>query len=122
MLAALAAALTVTTADARPRNVCARHPACLTRVTHRWQNERRRAAIAPYRPWLARVRACESGGDYAINTGNGFYGAYQFTLQTWRGVGGRGMPHKAGRLEQDFRAVRLLHVQGRGAWPVCGRR
>ena len=74
----------------------------------------------PYRAWLRSTRMCESGGNYAINTGNGFFGAYQFTLGSWFAVGGRGMPHLAEPLEQDYRAVRLLHVQGRGAWPVCG--
>jgi hypothetical protein len=76
--------------------------------------------VRPYRAWLASTRACESGGRYGIATGNGFYGAYQFTVSSWRAVGGWGMPHRASRLEQDYRAVRLLHVQGVGAWPVCG--
>ena len=79
-----------------------------------------RRTIRPYRAWLARTRQCESGGRWTISTGNGFYGAYQFTLQSWAGVGGRGYPHTAPPLEQSYRAVRLLHTQGRGAWPVCG--
>ena len=41
------------------------------------------------------VAACESGGNWAINTGNGFYGGLQFTMGTWRGNGGSGMPHRA---------------------------
>ena len=80
-----------------------------------WKN-----VVRPYRGWLRRTRMCESGGNYATNTGNGFFGAYQFTLSSWRAVGGFGMPHNASPLEQDYRAVRLLKVQGRGAWPVCG--
>jgi hypothetical protein len=63
---------------------------------------------------------CESGGNYATNTGNGFYGAYQFTLSSWASVGGRGRPDLAGPFEQDGRALRLRSIQGRGAWPVCG--
>lgn len=78
-------------------------------------------AVRPYRAWIARTAACESGGRWHIATGNGFYGGLQFTLPSWRAVGGRGMPHHASRLEQEFRAVRLLHIQGAGAWPVCGR-
>lgn len=70
--------------------------------------------------WLARVRACESGGNYAINTGNGFYGAYQFTLSSWVAVGGSGYPHLASPAEQDHRALRLRAIQGTGAWPNCG--
>lgn len=81
---------------------------------------RRHNATRPYRAWLASTGACESGGNYATNTGNGFYGRYQFTLSSWRAAGGRGMPNLAPPLEQDFRAVRLLHIQGAGAWPVCG--
>lgn len=80
----------------------------------------RRNYTRPYRGWLYSTRMCESGGRYGISTGNGFYGAYQFTLQSWAAVGGRGMPHLNAPLEQDYRAVRLLHLQGRGAWPVCG--
>jgi hypothetical protein len=85
----------------------------------RWYMRRHRATRG-YRGWLASTRACESGGRYGTNTGNGFFGAYQFTLSSWRAVGGRGYPHLAPPLEQDYRAVRLLHLQGAGAWPVCG--
>ena len=63
---------------------------------------------------------CESGGNYATNTGNGFFGAYQFTIGSWRAVGGWGSPHLASRLEQDYRAVLLLRRSGAGNWPVCG--
>jgi hypothetical protein len=79
-----------------------------------------RRVTAPYRGWLLSTRLCESRGNYWTNTGNGFYGAYQFTLQSWAAVGGWGLPSNAPPLEQDYRAVKLLHVQGPGAWPVCG--
>ena len=82
----------------------------------------RREIVRPHSAWLDRVAQCESGGRWHIATGNGFYGGLQFALSTWRGVGGRGMPHQASVLEQKYRAVRLLRVQGRGAWPVCGWR
>ena len=87
-----------------------------------WRATRRQRTVAPYRAWLAKVRQCESGGNYGTATGNGFWGAYQFTLSSWHAVGGHGYPHRAGRLEQDYRAVRLLHLQGPGAWPVCSHR
>lgn len=65
---------------------------------------------------------CESGGNWAIDTGNGFYGGVQFTLQSWRAVGGSGYPNEASREEQIERAERLLAIQGWGAWPGCARK
>lgn len=65
---------------------------------------------------------CESGGNWSINTGNGFFGGLQFSLQSWRGVGGTGYPHQHSRAEQILRAERLLAIQGWGAaWPGCSR-
>ena len=71
--------------------------------------------------WL-RLAQCESSGDWSINTGNGFYGGLQFTLDSWRFVGGEGMPHEASRDEQIRRAQRLQRLQGWEAWPVCARK
>jgi hypothetical protein len=68
------------------------------------------------------VAACESGGNWAINTGNGYYGGLQFSLGTWRANGGSGSPHNASRSEQIRVAENVLHSQGIGAWPSCGRR
>jgi LysM repeat protein len=68
------------------------------------------------------IAQCESGGNWAINTGNGFYGGLQFTLSTWRGYGGSGMPQNASRSEQIRIAEKVLAGQGIGAWPVCGAR
>lgn len=70
---------------------------------------------------LSSIAACESGGNYATNTGNGFYGAYQFTLSTWASVGGSGNPAAASPAEQDKRAAMLYAREGPGPWPVCGR-
>lgn len=79
------------------------------------------ADITPPGPeYLAGLRACESGGDYSTNTGNGFYGAYQFDLQTWASVGGSGLPSSASPAEQDFRAALLWRQRGSAPWPVCG--
>lgn len=66
---------------------------------------------------LARIRQKESGGNYAINTGNGYYGAYQFDLATWRGVGGSGLPSQASPEEQDMRAQMLYDRRGCSPWP-----
>lgn len=76
-----------------------------------------RASGAP----LSSIRACESGGNYATNTGNGFYGAYQFTQSTWSSVGGTGNPAAASPAEQDRRAAMLYAREGAAPWPVCGR-
>jgi hypothetical protein len=68
------------------------------------------------------VAACESGGNWSISSGNGYYGGLQFSLGTWRANGGSGMPHKASRSEQIRVAENVLRSQGIGAWPACGRR
>jgi hypothetical protein len=63
---------------------------------------------------------CESGGNWAANTGNGFYGGLQFTPATWAANGGAGSPATASRDEQIRVARNVLRTQGIGAWPVCG--
>ena len=68
------------------------------------------------------IAACESGGNWAINTGNGYYGGLQFTMGTWRANGGAGSPAGASRDEQIRVAENVLRNQGIHAWPVCGRR
>jgi hypothetical protein len=68
---------------------------------------------------LAQIRECESGGDYTADTGNGFYGAYQFTEESWKAMGGEGMPHEAPPAEQDRLAKKLMEEQGPQAWPNC---
>jgi hypothetical protein len=70
---------------------------------------------------LAAIRACESGGNYSTDTGNGFGGAYQFDQQTWNSVGGSGNPAQASPAEQDKRAAMLYAQRGSSPWPVCGR-
>jgi hypothetical protein len=79
------------------------------------------AAASPGENWDA-VAQCESGGNWAINTGNGFFGGLQFTLPTWRANGGLGNPAHASRAQQITVAERVLRSQGIGAWPVCGKR
>lgn len=68
------------------------------------------------------VAACESGGNWSINTGNGYHGGLQFTLGTWYANGGTGMPENNSREDQIAVAENTLATQGIGAWPVCGRR
>jgi hypothetical protein len=70
---------------------------------------------------LEQIARCESGGDPTAVSANGLYrGKYQFSRETWQGVGGSGDPAAAGAAEQDRRAAILLRVQGRSAWPTCG--
>lgn len=67
-----------------------------------------------------KLRNCESGGNYAINTGNGYYGAYQFDLGTWRSVGGSGLPSSASPATQDALAYKLWQQRGWSPW-TCAR-
>ena len=72
--------------------------------------------------WSA-IAACESGGNWAASTGNGFYGGLQFTEQTWLGYGGgryASSANLATAAQQIAVAQRVLAGQGIGAWPVCG--
>ena len=66
-----------------------------------------------------KLAQCESGGNWSINTGNGYYGGLQFTQQSWNGVGMTGSPHTASKEAQIEAAERLLAVQGWGAWGSC---
>jgi LysM repeat protein len=76
------------------------------------------AQAAPTSVW-DRVAACESGGNWHINTGNGYYGGLQFSLATWHGYGGAGNPADASKSTQIAIAEKVLAGQGWGAWPVC---
>lgn len=68
--------------------------------------------------WAA-LRQCESGGNYAENTGNGYYGAYQFSLSTWQGLGYSGLPSNASPATQDAAAQQLQASSGWSPWPAC---
>ena len=72
-------------------------------------------------PWY-RLRMCESGGNYGINTGNGYYGAYQFDAGTWHAYGGSGLPHQNSKAEQDRIAKKLYNARGWSPWPACSRK
>ncbi|HEX2578358.1 MAG TPA: transglycosylase family protein, partial [Aquihabitans sp.] len=72
-----------------------------------------------------RLAQCESGGNWAINTGNGYYGGLQFSASTWAAFGGTqyaGRADLATREEQIATAERTLAEQGWGAWPACSRK
>jgi len=80
------------------------------------------ASGAPIGGVWAELRQCESGGNYSDNTGNGYYGAYQFILSTWRGLGFPGLPSNATPAVQDQAAQKLQARSGWGQWPACSRR
>ena len=67
----------------------------------------------------AQLAQCESGGKPETNTGNGFYGMYQFTLETWQSLGGTGYPHEADAATQTAMAKKLQAQAGWGQWPGC---
>ncbi|MFK8911307.1 transglycosylase family protein [Streptomyces sp. YS-3] len=72
-----------------------------------------------------RIAQCESGGNWHINTGNGYYGGLQFSAGSWRAYGGgayASTADRAGRAQQIAVATRLQRAQGWGAWPVCAAR
>lgn len=93
----------------------------LTPTTH---HQSRWDVVRPYNSKLERIANCESGQRWRLSTGNGFFGGLQFTLGTWRAMGGRGYPHQNSELEQKYRAVILYHKIGTwvttAGWPRCG--
>ncbi len=76
------------------------------------------AAVASGSVW-DRLAQCESGGNWQINTGNGYYGGLQFTQGTWAANGGQGSPQNASREQQIAVAKNVQASQGWGAWPAC---
>jgi hypothetical protein len=74
---------------------------------------------APASSDLLRLRMCESGGNYAINTGNGYSGAYQFATGTWNSLGFGGQPFEAAPWIQDQAVIKLWQQQGWAPWPGC---
>lgn len=77
--------------------------------------------ITPENVW-DHLAQCESGGNWQIASGNGYYGGLQFLPSSWYAVGGQGLPHQNSREEQIYRATLLWQRQGWGAWPACTRR
>ena len=76
-------------------------------------------ATAPAGGVWYELRVCESGNNYGEDTGNGYYGAYQFSLSTWYGLGFSGLPSEASPATQDRAAEELQAEAGWGQWPAC---
>ena len=89
------------------------------RAAERRQATRRRRAALVAR-WQG-VADCESGGNWSTNTGNGYYGGLQFSLETWRAYGGRGMPNERPAWYQSGIAERVKNQSGLHHWPHCGQ-
>ena len=70
----------------------------------------------------AQLRFCEAGGDYTKNTGNGYYGAYQYNLSTWGNYGGYARPDLAPPEVQDAKARETQSRRGWSPWPACARK
>ncbi|MCU1489211.1 MAG: Transglycosylase-like domain protein, partial [Acidimicrobiaceae bacterium] len=68
---------------------------------------------------FAGIRQCESSDVYSLDTGNGYYGAYQFSAATWTGLGGSGLASQASPAAQDAGALRLYQQGGWSSWPAC---
>lgn len=96
-----------------------------TRIVRRGTAQEPAAAAAESAPSVAdgsvwdRLAQCESGGNWAANTGNGYYGGVQFSPQTWRSLGAPGLPHEQPREVQIKYAQMLQERAGWGQWPAC---
>lgn len=122
--AAVAAEQARRVAAEQARRVAAERRARAARASRDAVRARPPAAAAPAAPddvW-AKLRRCEAGGDYTRNSGNGYYGAYQFAAATWRSLGYPGLPHQAPPAVQDEAARKLQRRSGWGQWPACSRR
>jgi peptidoglycan hydrolase-like protein with peptidoglycan-binding domain len=83
------------------------------------------SAFADAEPSVAnfeRLAQCESGGNWGISTGNGYYGGLQFSASTWRGIGYGGLPHEASKATQIEAGQKLQARSGWGQWPACSRK
>ena len=69
-----------------------------------------------------RLAQCESGGNWAISSGNGYYGGLQFDLSTWRSTGYSGYPHQASKATQIAAGQKLHSRSGWSPWPACSRK
>lgn len=80
------------------------------------------AQAAPTAENWANLRYCEAGGIYTRNSGNGYYGAYQFNIGTWANYGGYSRPDLAPPAVQDAKAQATQAARGWSPWPACARK
>jgi hypothetical protein len=108
----------------RKHVVSTKKPARVGLVSHLWNDAVPKQSTAtrhfvPLGGVWAQLRTCESGNNYAENTGNGYFGAYQFSLSTWESLGLSGLPSQASPEAQDSAARRLQAHAGWRSWPTC---
>jgi resuscitation-promoting factor RpfA len=75
----------------------------------------------PMKVDLHKLRICESGDNYRENSGNGYFGAYQFAPTTWKALGYKGRPDRATAITQNRAARKEHRVVGWSAWPSCSQ-
>ena len=97
------------------------HPAITEHRSRRVSRSRTQKPLTTAGVW-DRLAQCEAGGNWHINTGNGYYGGLQFSQGSWNAVGGSGRPDQASKGEQIRRGEILRSKQGWGAWPACSRK
>lgn len=111
-----------TTAAPAAENQNNEQEAAPEKVQPKTENQSTQPASNSGQNWGA-LAACESGGNPGVVSANGLYhGLYQFDVQTWRSVGGSGLPSQASAAEQTKRAEILYSQRGAQPWPVCGQR
>lgn len=88
-----------------------------------WTPPKENVIVIPTDDIWNELRICEAGGNYGRNSGNGYYGAYQFSKATWDSMNtGYAWPHEAPPAVQDDAAIRLQARSGWGQWPACTRK
>ena len=117
LAAASASVITATTVKPAPTTTTTKPPAPSTTVAAAVQSTRLGDPNAEA-SWDALAR-CESGGNWAANTGNGYYGGLQFSLATWQNLGGQGTPNQASKATQIEMGKKLYRSSGWNAWPGC---
>ncbi|MFI9486884.1 transglycosylase family protein [Promicromonospora sp. NPDC052451] len=105
--------------DDEPKEEDRPEPDATAPVDEPAQETRAQTLSAPVGDVWTSLAACESGGDPTTNTGNGYYGLYQFSQGTWEAMGGSGLPSDASAAEQTMRAQALQRQSGWGQWPAC---
>ncbi|WP_084597189.1 transglycosylase family protein [Nocardioides aequoreus] len=112
-------------AQAAPPPAAAKKSGGYKPVVFKMKRPQKKQKKVPHAGVWNRLAKCESGGNWRINTGNGYYGGLQISPGTWGAFGGKRfahLPHKASKGQQITVGVRIKNGQGWGAWPSCSRK